>query len=251
MTATIAVAAYQPELVKEAFQLAQSLKLTLVNPDSKEFDYLLIVSKQRLELQNTRDKQDPIYIDFLGGKLQQRGQYSKPSDELIAKACGVKGSSELRVLDCTAGLGKDAFLLARLRCNVTMIERSAIIAALLADALKRASQSPYRYKINLTLIEADALDYLNNLKTAGFPDVIYLDPMFPERTKSALVKKEMRILKDLVGKDADIERLFRCALVHAKERVVVKRPKLANSITELKPQLVFEGKQIRYDVYLV
>ena len=42
------------------------------------------------------------------------------------------------MLDATAGLGRDAFVLASLGCQVTLIERVPAVAALLENGIERA-----------------------------------------------------------------------------------------------------------------
>jgi 16S rRNA (guanine1516-N2)-methyltransferase len=152
------------------------------------------------------------------------------------------------VLDATAGLGRDGFVLASLGCCVQCIERSAIIAALLQDGIDRLKLSE---TIKMSLIVADANDYMRHLPEAEYPDVVYLDPMYPVRTKSALVKKELRILRDIVGEDQDSNQLLHSALRIAKKRVVVKRPLPAPLLDNaIKPSVVYKGKTSRFDVYL-
>lgn len=246
---TIAVAASHPDHKKQAIKLAQQLQLPIVDSDHHRWDYLLVYTAHHLELRSCKQKLNPIFIDFFTESLHSRSLNAGVHKELIAKACGLKGKVKPRILDCTAGLGRDAFMLATLGCEVVMLERSPIIAALLADALQRfyANESQH---VLLTFKAVNSFDYLNTLIPEQFPDVIYMDPMFPERKKSALVKKEMRILKDIVGTDEDIADLFNLALQRCHKRVVVKRPKLAQAIGNTKPNVVYSGKQIRFDVYL-
>jgi 16S rRNA (guanine1516-N2)-methyltransferase len=199
---------------------------------------------------------DQLHIDFASKSLAYRLKHGGGRSQLIAKAVGIKSKENpLTVLDATAGLGVDAFILANLDCDVLMLERSPIIAALLKDALERASQNPNFKNIKLRLLEADSIDYLAKLasnKSAPKPDVIYIDPMYPIRTKSALGKKNLRILKDIVGEDLDAPKLLANALACARKRVVVKRPRLGATIAgKCEPDLVFKGKSSRYDVYLL
>lgn len=194
----------------------------------------------------------PLKIDFLTGAIGYRQQHSHRGNELLAKAVGIKANYKPTVIDATAGLGTDAFVLACLGCKVIMLERSPIIAKLLEDALHRLTEQPsFKKKIALTLFHCDAKKYLAELKTDERPDVIYLDPMFPQRTKSALVKKELRQLREIVGDDEDSKELLPLALRTTGKRVVVKRPRLAETLTELKPDFVITGKTQRFDVYKI
>lgn len=207
--------------------------------------FVLNTDEQGLYLQYiSDDKLGPIRVDFLNGKMGYRSKQLK--NELMAKAVGIKGGFHPEIIDATAGLGRDAFLLASMGCRVIALEKNLIIAALLKDGLARAAESDATK--NITLIETDAITYLESLEKA--PDVIYLDPMFPSRKKSAKVKKEMQVLEALLGQE-DATALFEAALKKAKRRIVVKRPKDAPSLTNKKPDIVYQGKTIRFDVYLI
>ncbi|MCK4609134.1 MAG: class I SAM-dependent methyltransferase [Gammaproteobacteria bacterium] len=238
----------------EAKQLSQKLGLPQVLADSGDYDYFLVQNGDRLELRPAawrKERIKPLYVDFLAGKAAHRQKFGGGKGQLVARAVGLKSSgANLTVLDATAGLGGDAFVLACLGCKVEMLERSPIIAALLADGLERLKQDPEFSDMNLQLINSDAGAYMHDLSAAARPDVVYIDPMFPERTKSALVKKEMRILREIVGEDIDAAELFATALKIAKKRVVVKRSKAAPFLADAKPDLVFKGKSTRFDVYL-
>jgi len=137
-----------------------------------------------------------------------------------------------------------------------MIERSPILAALLTDGLHRLATNtdmPDIASIQLRLIQANAIEWLlqQAQKTEGRPDVVYLDPMYPHRTKSALVKKEMRALRALVGDDEDAALLLQAARQCALKRVVVKRPKGAPLLDGTKPSGDVQSKNTRYDIYPV
>jgi len=170
--------------------------------------------------------------------------------QLIARAVGFKGAP-LNVIDATAGLGRDAFLLACLGCNVTAVERSPVMATLLADGLDRASVDPAVGPIlreRFRLVRGDAREMLATLAESAPPNVVCIDPMFPHRTKSALVKKEMRLGRLVAGDDPDAADLFNVALSTARNRVVVKRALRAPALVR-DPAFSYKGKAIRYDVY--
>jgi 16S rRNA (guanine1516-N2)-methyltransferase len=154
------------------------------------------------------------------------------------------------MLDATAGLGRDAFVLAELGCSVTLIERQALIAALLEDGLLRAQADPEVAPIvaRMCLLCGNAIELMAAWASEP-PQVIYLDPMFPHRDKSALVKKEMRLFRPLAGNDDDAPALLAAALKLATHRVVVKRPRKAPAIAGEKPGYVLEGKSSRFDIY--
>jgi 16S rRNA (guanine1516-N2)-methyltransferase len=169
---------------------------------------------------------------------------------MIAKAVGIQPGVRPTILDATAGLGRDAFVLAQLGCPVTLIERQALIGALLADGLSRAADDaevgPIVRRMELRL--GNAIELIRNWSEAP-PQVIYLDPMFPHRDKSSLVKKEMRVFRPLVGDDDDAAELLQAALGLATHRVVVKRPRKAPNVEGQAPGYVLEGKSSRYDIY--
>jgi 16S rRNA (guanine1516-N2)-methyltransferase len=169
---------------------------------------------------------------------------------MIAKAVGIQPGVRPVILDATAGLGRDAFLLAQLGCAVTMVERHPLIGVLLTDGLERALGDPEVGEIieRMQLRLGDAVELLKAWSDEA-PQVIYLDPMFPHRDKSALVKKEMRVFRPLVGADDDAPQLLQAALALATHRVVVKRPRKAPNIEGQSPGYVLEGKSSRYDIY--
>ncbi len=169
---------------------------------------------------------------------------------MIAKAVGIQSGVRPVVVDATAGLGRDAFVLARLGCALTLIERQPLISALLEDGLQRAQADREVGPIvaRMRLIGGNAIDVLRTWECEP-PQVIYLDPMFPVRDKSSLVKKEMRLFRPLAGDDGDAPALLEVALALASHRVVVKRPRKAAAIAGKPPGYVLEGKSSRFDIY--
>lgn len=197
-----------------------------------------------------------IRADFHGSTVTYRRKQGGGKGQMIAKAVGVRGSVHPWVLDATAGLGGDAFVLASLGCRMTLLERVPAVRALLEDGMLQArryaaTEEPSLVEVlnRMTLVEADSLDYLRKISEADRPDVVYLDPMFPVRSKSAMVKKEMRVFHSLVGQDPDADGLLEAALSCARYRVVVKRPRIAPALVGPSPSHVLEGKSNRYDVY--
>ena len=191
-----------------------------------------------------------VRVDFVEGAVAHRRLFGGGTGQMIAKAVGVQPGVRPQVLDATAGLGRDAFVLASLGCSMTLIERQPLIAALLEDGLTRARQSADVAPIaaQMRLLQGNAIELLSAW-TDEAPQVIYLDPMFPHREKTALVKKEMRLFRPLVGDDPDAPALLEAALALASHRVVVKRPRKAPCIEGAKPSYVLEGKSSRYDIY--
>lgn len=248
----IAIMASEKSLQQKAMELSQRLHIDYItDSQDNEFSYVVAVTPLRIELIiNTSKFLKPIYVDFLSKEMHFRRQHARVGKELLARAVGLTRQRQIKLLDVTAGLGRDAFLLAHFGCDVTMIERSPIIGILLEDGLQRAGALGGLNHLALQLVISDASKYLKQLNSDDFPDVIYLDPMFPEKTKSAKSKKEMQILRDIVGEDIDAAELLSLSLTIAKKRVVVKRPRLAQALNNIAPSFVYEGESNRFDVYL-
>ncbi len=237
--------------LNNASQLAEKWGFTIT--ESLVSGLGLVLSGSRLELRQLDEpKMGAVFVDFASDALTFRRLHGGGRKEAIAKAVGVKGQDLPRVLDATAGLGRDAFVLASLGCRVDMIERSPVVAALLDDALQRSQLQaelsdwlPQR----MQLFHGVSNELLSNWMGVQ-PDVVYLDPMFPHRKKSAAVKKEMKIFQQLLGPDQDADKLLEPALSLAKKRVVVKRPDSAPWLADREPNMAISSKKHRFDVYL-
>ncbi len=223
-----------------ACTIADRLNLSLVTADTAQpFQYLLVATANRLELRDNRGgTARPLYVD---PAVFERRRSTLSRRQPLARAIGRHTAT---VVDATAGIGRDSFLLALMGYRVTAIERSAIIAALLQDGVSRAGDL---LTDRVHVICGDAREILPRIDPA--PDTVYVDPMFPPKRKgSALAKKSVRTLRDLVGDDDDAVELLTVCLRHAAKRVVVKRP---SHVEPLKPapSISHEGKLVRYDVY--
>lgn len=251
----IAVAAETPGQQKKAALLAEELGIPVSEPSTDSHALLLVVTGDRLELRQSGAKAPgPVWIDFAGGKTDYRRRKGGGRKQTLVRAIGVKGKKLPTILDATAGLGQDSFVLACQGCRVEMMERNPVLAVLLEDGLRRAADDPDIGRIvreRMVLRRGDSLTELAKIPANQGPQVVYLDPMFPHRSKSALVKKEMRILRTLVGDDQDSDQLLTAALRVAQNRVVVKRPAYAPPLNGPKPHLVFKTKNNRFDVYLL
>ncbi|GLX83770.1 ribosomal RNA small subunit methyltransferase J [Thalassotalea loyana] len=215
-----------------------------------DIDFLLQVDQQVLSLKKLDEpKLGGIVVDFVEGASAHRRKFGGGRGQDIAKAVGLKHGFTPSVLDATAGLGRDAFVLASLGCNVTLNERVPAVAALLENGLSRANLSTEIAPItkNMVLRHGSSIDAMT---ACGEHDVVYLDPMYPHREKSAAVKKEMRVFQTLVGEDLDADDLFEPAYALAKYRVVVKRPNYADFIAGKKPSMSIKMKKNRFDVYV-
>jgi 16S rRNA (guanine1516-N2)-methyltransferase len=249
----LAVSQTDPSLADKASALAAQLGLPLYKSGENAPALLLTLTPSQLELRQTgKGAEGPLFVDFIGGAIEYRRRQTTSRKEAVARAVGLKGGTRPVVLDLTAGLGRDSFILASLGCMVQMVERSPVVAALLADAIKRARQKPALAEImaRLHLLVGDSLQILRTWQGER-PEAIYIDPMYPHRSKSALVKKEMRLIRLLVGDDQDSDALLSAALAIASRRVVVKRPRLAPALTGPAPNFTLSGKNSRFDVYLI
>lgn len=184
----------------------------------------------------------PIFVDFTDKSIQKRVQKTK--NQGLVKA--IKPQKGLKIIDATAGFGRDAFVLASLGAEVVMLERCPMLVALLSDGLLRL-ENENLWDGKLSLIATDSLDYISSLNFIDFPDVIYLDPMHPTRKKTALVKKEMQVLQEIIGFDVNIKNLLSVAITKCKQFVVVKWPQKEAPI--FKPHHSIMGKTVRFDVY--
>ncbi|WP_315972445.1 class I SAM-dependent methyltransferase [Amphritea japonica] len=242
--------------MEDARSLAQRLGLPLLDQydlRDQQFPQLLICESGTRRLQQTgRKAPGPVLADFVSGAVAHRRKFGGGKGQMIAKAVGIKGSIRPRVADVTAGLGRDSFVLATLGCEVQMVERSPIIHALLESGLQQAQEDLEVADIaaRMSLVHADSISWLSGRQgDIQPPQVVYVDPMFPHTDKSALVKKEMRVFRDVVGDDRDSEALLRAALNLAEYRVVVKRPRKAPAIEGQTPSYQLSGKSSRYDIY--
>lgn len=210
----------------------------------------LIIKQDKLEIfKRDEPHLGNFWIDFAHKKMVHRTKNCLLKKEAIRKAVGIKQNYYPNVLDATAGLGRDAFILAALGCQVCMIERNPIMAALLDDALQRNYKN---HMINTLLKKKMSLIYDSSFKIIKMlklkPDIIYLDPMYPI-TKKNIVKKDMYFLRSLIGTDPDSEKLLKLSRKFSKKRVIVKRPRHANYLTGIKSTFSIISKKHRFDVY--
>ena len=195
------------------------------------------------------DRLQKLNPEYLVGAAMRRVRFGEGRGHKLAKAVGCSKGRTPRIVDATAGLGRDAFLLASLGCQVVLLERSPAVYALLQQTVESARTSPDLADVvaRMRLVQGDARNLLPSL----FADVVLVDPMHPSRKKTALVKEEMRLLRQLVGPDSDALELMRVALATAQERVVLKWARRAEHLEGLGvPSYQIVGKTTRYEVFL-
>lgn len=234
---------------ENASELADALGLTCKDAPGDSFTHAFEYVDNRLQLKALRkDAPGAVSVDFVSGALAARAKKSSVKSEAVARAVGLKKHPGSTVLDATAGLGRDSFILASLGCEVTMLESSKYVAALLRDGLKRAAEKTVPAVARMSFHEMDAIAFMQSQPLAF--DVVYLDPMFPAKTKRALVKKEMQLLQEVASATSDSQALFDAAFACASHRIVVKRARLSQGLVALPPSFVYEGKSNRFDIYI-
>ncbi|MDO4502127.1 MAG: class I SAM-dependent methyltransferase [Coriobacteriia bacterium] len=246
--ADLTVVAAEPSCLERAKELAERLGATCATepPSLEEAPIHLRV--------------DARGVTLSGGEMELRGDFSrllprlkpgKLQQELLVKAARIKGAGTWDVpplaVDATAGLGEDALLLAAAGFRVIMFEYDPVIGALLEDALRRATVDPALADIaaRMELRLESSVDALPHLDEQ--PDVVLLDPMFPERTKSASVKKKFQLLHHLEQPCGDEEALLDAAIAAQPRKIVVKRPPKGPFLAGMKPAYQISGKAVRYD----
>ena len=191
-----------------------------------------------------------LKCSFIEGPILHRLKYGKGRGQNLAKAVGMKFNKNRNIIDATAGLGYDSFILASLGAKVTLIERSQKMHELLQNGINEGISFGGEIEkiINrMELLFGDSKDILPKLT----PEVIMIDTMYKERKKTALVKNNMRLVREIVGPDTDYIELLEVALNCAKNRVVLKQPRYAEPIKDIKKcshQIL--GRNIRYDIFM-
>jgi 16S rRNA (guanine1516-N2)-methyltransferase len=216
--------------------------------------YFLKLSMDGLALIDAQQPRSQIKVDWASGVARHRRLQGGGRGQAIAKAMGLKSGSVIRrIVDATAGLGGDAFVLASLGAEIVMLERSPIAAVLLHDGLARAMHSDdielRHIAANMQLYFGEAQDGLIAYKDWA-PHAVLLDPMFPHTDKkTAAAKKEMQVFQTMIGADLDADALWQPAFDLASHRVVVKRPKRAPYLAEQLPNHTQMGESTRFDIY--
>ncbi len=200
-------------------------------------------------------------LTLTDGDLEVRGDFTENRNrlsennlrqEFLVKAVKSKNMGENPlVVDATAGLGEDSILLAAAGYRVIMFEYNPVICALLEDAMDRAREiDELREVINrMTLVEGDSTEKMSEINER--PEAVFLDPMFPERKKSALVKKKFQLLQRLERPATNERELYDEAVGLKPKKIVIKRPLKGPVLEGTKPSYSIKGKAIRYDCILL
>lgn len=229
------------ELLPEARKLAQTLGLPLTDDSA---GLCLVLDRDGLSLCEGRVS---VRVDF--SEYAKRARPENLSGELLLKAAKPGKREGLYAVDATAGFGEDSFLLAAAGYSVTMFERNPITAALLEDGLARGKSDPGIAHIlsRMTLVRGDAIEQLPRLERR--PDVVLLDPMFPQRKKGSAPKKKAQMLEKLEPPCTDGEQLIAAALTTGAEKIIIKRPRTGETLGGRKPDYSISGDAVRYDCF--
>jgi len=249
---TLAIYAASFSQQKRAAELSHQLHLPIVDHMDAQDAVYLVCDESGIGLSiSALAPMKPLQVDFASDAFSWRRK-THGKNQPIARAIGIKPAYYPTILDITAGLGRDGFLLAALGCTVTLVERHPLIFTLLNDGLQRALLQPELADImaRMHCVQDDGADYLRALSPSEQPDVIYLDPMFPTKQKNALVKKDMQVLHYVLQDEAPAQDLLAVALQKANKRVVVKRPLHAPFLEGIEPHHTIKTPQMRFDVYI-
>ena len=249
MSNIVKIIAENTQFETRAKEISRILKLDYPGLDTNA-GLQLIISERGLSLGRIGSQQKSIAVDFASGKMTYRRAHGRLRSESIARAVGWKHNYFPTVVDATAGMGKDSFILAAMGCDVTMLERSNVMVMLLEDGLSRAAMIEDLEPIvsRMKVVEVDARDWLDGRQLPA-DTVICIDPMFPSSQSSALPSGEMQILQEFLGKDEEVDLLFQSAKNAGPGRIVMKRPARAGQFT-VKPDFTVKGKASRFDVFL-
>ncbi len=233
-----------------AQQMADLLNIPLVS-DPQGYQVYFKLTPDHLELiafEKDNKKPSSLRVDFTTFKNLHR--VKNPHKELLIRAIKIRKKIPATVVDATGGLGRDAFLLAAAGCRVDIFERNCFIGALLADGLRRAALHPQTARVcnRIRLHIQNTVRHIGELSTP--PEVVYLDPMFPERDKSAKVKQNLRTLRYIEGDQGEEQELLAAVWTIKPRKIVVKRPLKSPPLCELPPTYTIKGKAVRFDIYI-
>ncbi|MDO4475774.1 MAG: class I SAM-dependent methyltransferase [Lachnospiraceae bacterium] len=257
------VFAEQEQYLDEAAAVAQHLhmEVTLSEEEAGQEELILRYGEKGLSLTDSLSGKNVQQLRGDFTRMLPRLRQANLEREFLVKAARIKGSHEWerrpKAVDATAGLGEDSILLAAAGFEVQLFEYDPVIAALLRDALRRAAQLPELEAIvsRMRLQEGDSIRALRQIgecaREAERPDVVVLDPMFPERQKSALVKKKFQLLHQLENPCSTEEEMLEAALTAGPRKVVIKRPIKGAYLAGRRPDYSLSGKAIRYDCFTI
>ena len=224
--------------------------LSLWRPEGRETPLTVDFGTGRMGYRLAAERARHERLVRAAGKLSKPDSDSGPPDSQVAGQQSAPAVQKGLLVDATAGLGRDAALLARAGWQLILLERQPLLHALLVDALQRDPDMARR----MQPLRVDSVEWLHARLHSALPrpEVVCLDPMFPEREKSAAIKKDLAWLQQLcdVAPEEDESALLGAARALAGKRVVVKRPLRAPPLAGVSPSHALPGKTVRFDVYL-
>lgn len=238
-----------PSLLEKCQKLSQKSGLEIHNEllsPASEYTYIAY-NDDRLTLYG---EDQEISADFR--RMLPRLKINNLNGEMIVKACGLKNfQSPPRIVDATAGFGEDSFLLAAKGCTVKLFELDPVIYSLLDDSIIRGmNDSELKDAVsNMSALHMNSIEYLNTAHDDI--DIVVLDPMFPKRQKSGLVKKKFQLIHNLEKPCDNEEELLNAAIRAKPKKIVIKRPGKGSYLANVKPTYSIEGKSIRYDIIVL
>ena len=202
---------------------------------------------------------DKSGITFVAGKQELKGDFTRLLPRItkghlqheillkVANQGALEQVGELRGVDCTAGLGEDSFILAAGGYHMELYEHNPVTAVLLGDALIRAKSHPDLKEIakRMTLRVGDSKELLEKLSYR--PDLIYLDPMYPEKKKSGESKKKLQVLHQIETPCSDEIQLVQAAIERKPQKIIIKRPPEGPYLAGMKPNYSVKRKAVRFD----
>ena len=212
-------------------------------------------------INSTPEKEDAVYflldktgLSFVVDNQVLKGDFTRLlsrisgghlQHEILLKAAKPEGGE--KAVDATAGLGEDSFILAAGGYEVEMFEHNPVTFSLLNDALIRARKDPKLKDIakRMSLKEGDSKELLSGLTYS--PDLIYLDPMFPEKKKSAETKKKLQVLHRIELPCSDENELLKAAISSKPKKIIIKRPPDGDFLGGMRPTYSIERKAVRFD----
>ena len=250
-TPQLYVFASSPDDLPLAQRLAARLDTTVRDaaPDC-DGGFLVEVQQGVIRARQNTPGSAPVTVEFTRGRNAHRQRFGGGINQHLCRAVGLNKHPGLHIVDANGGFARDAFVMASFGAHVTLLEQSNLLCEMICHALESAATAAESAEIasRIKVVNTDSVDYLMRLPALA-TDVVYLDPMFPERRKSAAVKKDMQLLHALAGPDTSAAQLLAAALYKAKRRVVVKRPVHADPISPDRLTGEVRATHTRYDIY--
>ena len=252
-TPQLYVFASSPDDLPLAQRLAARLDTTVRDaaPDC-DGGFLVEVQQGVIRARQNTPGSAPVTVEFTRGRNAHRQRFGGGINQHLCRAVGLNKHPGLHIVDANGGFARDAFVMASFGARVTLLEQSTLLCEMIRHALKcaeaEADGDVAEIAARMKVVNTDSVDYLMQLPALA-TDVIYLDPMFPERRKSAAVKKDMQLLHALAGPDTSAAQLLTVSLNKARRRVVVKRPVHADPISSERLTGEVRATHTRYDIY--